>query len=690
MDPDDVQAMQLECAELRARLDEAEATLAAIRGGDVDALVIGDHVYTLDSANAASNSLRKDVLAQMQDAVVACDDDGRVIYMNPAAERQYRRSMSEALGHPRRELFTETWTDAASEARSLDSLQRHGTYRAHSIHTRRDGSRLHVEATVSRLEGADGASIGHLAVIRDISERVQNEESLRAATEALARRERQFATLVENSPDVLARFDRELRHRYVSPVVERYTGLRPDQFIGKTNLELGMDAALGAQLSEAAERVFQTGQVGRTKFRVRAVDGTDAVFEARIVPEFADDGGIESVLSIAADVTEQEAVDAARRAAEASLRESDRRKDEFLATLAHELRNPLAPIRNALGLMRLSTDGATHANARAVIERQLLQMVHLVDDLLDVGRISQGKLELRRDSVDVAAAVQAAVETSRPLIDAGRHQLTMHLPPPGALRVDADATRLTQIVANLLNNAAKYTPEGGRIEVAATRDGPDALISVSDSGVGIPPDMLPQVFDMFAQVNRTLDRAQGGLGIGLALVKQLVELHGGSVVASSAGDGRGSTFTVRIPALDAPREGDPGAPLGVAACESEGECRVLVVDDNVDSAESLAKVLELLGFQTRTAFDGGEAVRIAAEFEPKVALLDLGLPVLSGFEVATRLREADPAVTLVAISGWGQADDRRRSAAAGFDHHFVKPVDIDALLRVLTRARQPA
>jgi CheY-like chemotaxis protein/two-component sensor histidine kinase len=327
--------------------------------------------------------------------------------------------------------------------------------------------------------------------------------------------------------------------------------------------------------------------------------------------------------------------------------------------------------------------------AHGIIERQLLQMVHLVDDLLDVSRISQDKVVLRRAPVDVAGVVQNAVETSRPLLDAGRHELTVRLPAPRTLTVDADVTRLTQIIANHLNNAAKYTPEGGRVEVSAQREGEQALICVKDSGVGIPPEMLPRVFDMFAQVDRSLERAQGGLGIGLALVRRLVEMHGGTVQVSSEGPGRGSTFCVRLPLAAA---GVPAAePTLTHPLQGQDTDRipVLIVDDNVDSAESLSRLLQMLGYRTRTGNDGLEAVQLAESFRPLVVLLDIGLPGLSGHDAARRIR-AEPwgrDMLLIALSGWGQEDDRRKSREAGFDHHFVKPVDLEALTALLVRLK---
>jgi PAS domain S-box-containing protein len=377
-----------------------------------------------------------------------------------------------------------------------------------------------------------------------------------------------------------------------------------------------------------------------------------------------------------------------RRRAEDALREADRRKDEFLATLAHELRNPLAPMRNALQVMQLAGgDAEAVGQARAMMERQMRQMVRLVDDLLDVSRITRGRLELRKQRVELAAVVRTAVETSRPLIQSAGHELTVTLPPQ-PVHLDADPVRLAQVFANLLNNAAKYTERGGKIWLTAERQGSDAVVTVRDTGLGIPPEMIGKVFELFTQVDRTLEKAQGGLGIGLTLVRRLVEMHGGSVEARSDGYGRGSAFTVRLPVvLGLPHETEEP----VAGREPATRRRVLVVDDNRDSAISLGMMLELMGNEIRTAHDGLEAVRAAEEFRPDVVLLDIGLPKLNGYEAARRMR-AQPRggeVVLIAVTGWGKDDDKRRSQEAGFNFHMVKPVEPAALEKLLAGLLTP-
>ncbi len=376
----------------------------------------------------------------------------------------------------------------------------------------------------------------------------------------------------------------------------------------------------------------------------------------------------------------------ARRRLEDVLRDADRRKDEFLAMLAHELRNPLAPIRNGAELVRqCAGDDAEMLSFCDVIDRQVEHLMRLVDDLLDVSRITQGKINLKKEPVDVGRFVARAIETSRPLIDSRGHTLEVDLADGADLRVLGDETRLAQVIGNLLNNAAKYTDRGGSIRIAVERDG-DARVAirVRDSGVGIPREMLPKVFDLFTQIGHTLERAQGGLGVGLALVQRLVLMHGGEVAASSAGPGQGSEFVIFLPVLGAgvpcvspqPQRAPPATPSAR---------RILVVDDNVDSALSLALLLKKEGNEVATAHDGVEALELAARFLPEVVLLDIGMPRMNGYDAARRLRDQPGGkdLLLIALTGWGQSDVRDRIQEAGFDVHIVKPVDSLSLSRLL-------
>jgi CheY-like chemotaxis protein/two-component sensor histidine kinase len=375
--------------------------------------------------------------------------------------------------------------------------------------------------------------------------------------------------------------------------------------------------------------------------------------------------------------------------AEDTLREADQRKDEFLATLAHELRNPLAPIRNAVQILR--TKGGSSEAARKlqdIIERQVGQMARMVDDLLDVSRVSRGKLEMRKARVTLQQIIQGAVETSRPLIDKSRHQLEVSLPAQ-PLVLDADLARLSQVFANLLNNAAKFTDASGHILLMAEQRGTEVVVSVIDSGVGIPVQQMTNLFELFSQGEGEGNRAGGGLGIGLALVKQIVELHHGRVTAKSDGPGYGSEFTVHLPLAS-----DQSAPLAHEATLTplrsvSTRRRILVVDDSEDAATTLATVLELAGYDLSLAHDGEQAIAVAEACRPDVVLLDIGLPKMDGYEACRRLRKLDCGrnATIIALTGWGQAQDRRKSAEAGFNHHLVKPADPTELLKLLDRAR---
>jgi signal transduction histidine kinase/DNA-binding response OmpR family regulator len=400
-------------------------------------------------------------------------------------------------------------------------------------------------------------------------------------------------------------------------------------------------------------------------------------------------GGSESrtVALLFSDITDRKRADDDLRRLATELAESDRRKTEFLATLAHELRNPLAPLSSGLQVMKLAaSDAAAIERTRGMMERQVNHMVHLVDDLLDVARITTGKVDLKKERVDLQTVIASAVETSMPLIEAGRHELVVQMPDE-VLLLEIDLTRVAQVVSNLLNNAAKYTPVRGRIGLSVRREGAEVVIAVSDTGIGIPPASMPTVFEMFTQVGRNMERAQGGLGIGLSLVRRLVELHGGTVTAASDGVGRGSTFTLRLP-LMVDEAAAPGRTAPVRALDDSAapSLRVLVVDDNVDAADTLAALLEMGGHATRVANDGTQALEMAQAFRPQVVFLDIGLPGMNGYEVARRMRSTPGMESgiLVALTGWGTREDRERSSEAGFDHHLTKPADMAAVENLLS------
>ncbi|MEC5406356.1 PAS domain S-box protein [Paraburkholderia sp. MPAMCS5] len=417
-------------------------------------------------------------------------------------------------------------------------------------------------------------------------------------------------------------------------------------------------------------------------------DGSRGVCETVVKPLANSRGDIYGAVSINRDITERRRAEEQLTRLNLELSNADRRKDEFLATLAHELRNPLAPMRNVLEILRAKQFADPQLNwSRDVFSRQLQHMTHLVDDLLEVSRITQGKLELRKQRLELARAMQSATEAARAIVQASEHHLSVTLPAK-PLFLDADPTRLSQMILNLLNNAAKYTPRGGSISLAAEREGNEAVIVVRDSGIGIPREHLNSVFEMFSQLAPAIDRSQGGLGIGLALVRGLAELHGGTVAAFSGGPGAGSEFVIRLPLSKSadpagnPASGDATQPAKPSAAGQ----RIVIVDDNADAADSLAMVLELEGHDVRTASDGMAGLALIAEFAPQAVILDIGLPLLNGYEVARRVRRdfPDAGIRLIAVTGWGQQQDKQTAVEAGFDHHFTKPVDPMELQRVLS------
>jgi CheY-like chemotaxis protein/two-component sensor histidine kinase len=412
--------------------------------------------------------------------------------------------------------------------------------------------------------------------------------------------------------------------------------------------------------------------------RLRRADGAYRWLRSTGSPRFTSGGRFIGYIGCSVDITDI-------KSSEEALRVADRRKDEFLATLAHELRNPLAPLRNSLQILRLS-ERDEHAQIHAMMDRQLDHLVRLVDDLMEVSRITRGRIDLRRERVLLATILRGAVETTQPLIDAAGHRLHIELPDDPII-LDADAVRLVQVFANLLSNAAKYTDPGGEIWLNARRDEDGIRVSVRDTGIGIPRDVLPRIFDLFIQGEPAPRQPRASLGIGLTIVRHLVEMHGGTVAARSAGVRRGSEFVVTLPGVATRAEPEIlGAPIGRGSGQLEGY-HMLVVDDSKDGADSLVLILEMLGAEVRVAYDGPSALELLDDYQPSVMLLDIGLPGMDGYELARRVRQRPGGreAMLIALTGWGQAEDRERSAAAGFDRHLVKPLEIDDLMAVLDR-----
>ncbi len=484
--------------------------------------------------------------------------------------------------------------------------------------------------------------------------------------------------MADNAPVMVWVTDADGTCVFLSKSWYEFTGQMPGEGMGT-----GWSRAVHPDDRDLALRAFLMATERRQRFfveyRLMHRDGSIRWAIDTAIPHFDHAGNYLGHIGSVLDITD-------RKIAEEALKDADRRKDEFLATLAHELRNPLAPLRSGLELLRMiGSDDPGFEEIRSIMERQLGHMVRLIDDLLDVSRISRNRLELRPELTDLSIVLRSALETSRPLIESARHHLTIEIPPQ-PIPMFADVTRMAQVFANLLNNAAKYTEQGGEIRVRADLRGDHVVVSVADNGAGIPEEMLPRVFDMFTQVEGTIERAHGGLGIGLTIVERLVEMHGGTVTVTSGGLGRGSEFTVMLPLASSRPEHAAPVVEEMATGRATDGLRVLVVDDNRDAAHSLSMVLRRMGSEIRVEHDGPAALAAAEEFEPDVILLDIGMPQMSGYEVARRLRQYPwgRSVTIVALTGWGQEEDRNRSREAGFDHHLLKPVEPATLRRLLS------
>ena len=530
-----------------------------------------------------------------------------------------------------------------------------------------------------------GTPVRFAGVLLDISARRRAEQERREISEDRDRLSRTYETLLSGIEDFAYVFDRRGHFLYANPPLLKLFGRTLEEVTGRTFIELGYSQADHDRHHAEIARVIATRQPFRGEIGLTFTDGPSAIYDYIFSPVLGPEGDVEVVVGVTRNVTE-------RTRAEEALREMDRQKNAFLAQLAHELRNPLAPIRNAARIFRLK-QSAEHDLlwASEVIDRQVDHLTRLIDDLLDVSRISRNRLELRRQRIELQEVVRGAVEISKPTLDQNGHRLEQDLCAEPVYLI-ADMARLTQALMNLIINAAKYTDGGGLIQVIGRREGGEAVLRVRDNGIGIEPESVPKLFEMFYQAPAAAERSQGGLGIGLSLVKSVVELHGGSVAAHSEGAGKGAEFVLRVPALapTAPRsEAAPALPPSSAM--PSGARRVLVVDDNEDGADSLAMFLQIGGHEVKTAYDGEEAIATAESFKPEVVLLDIGMPRLNGYEACRRIRQSEWGrdMVLIAQTGWGQDEDRRRTREAGFDQHLIKPVDPVALMRIVEEAKRP-
>ena len=538
----------------------------------------------------------------------------------------------------------------------------------HTVLIARDGVERPIDDSAAPIFDATGATVGAVLVFRDVTERMQQLET-----------QARLAAIVQSSQDAIISKSLDGTIRSWNHEAERLFGYTAEEAIGQS-ISLIIPRERDDEEREIMRRLRRGERVDHIETVRVAKDGRRVELSITISPVRNANGQVIGASKVARDIAE-------RKRNEEALRTADRRKDEFLAVLAHELRNPLAPLASGLQVIRLA-EGKPEAIARArtMMERQLAHLVRLVDDLLDVSRINRGKMELRRSRLLLTDVVNSAIETARPLIEAAGHIFSAALPPE-PIYLDGDLTRLSQVFSNLLTNSAKYTDGGGQILLEATPGPDNVVVSVRDTGIGIPPEHIGSVFEMFSQVDRTIERSSGGLGIGLSLVQGLVRMHGGTVSAQSPGPGQGSTFTVTLPVVQ-----PTVAPVkSQAALSSSAQPRqhILVVDDNLDSATAMAMMLEFLGNEVRMAHDGLEAIKEAEQYRPDVVLMDVGMPRLNGYEATRRIR-AEPwarDVFIIALTGWGQEDDRARSHEAGCDGHLVKPVNLPDLEDLLARLK---
>lgn len=638
----------------------------------------------VEGAIAEEQRRTRAILDSALDAVIAMDHHGVITEFNPAAERAFGYSRTDALGRELADLII----PPDLRARHRAGLARHlatgeGPFLNQRVETRgyhADGHEFPIEVAIIRASG-DGPP-RFTGFVRDLTAR-------KLAEDAVQMSEERFRTLAaSNSALTLYEQDRDLRYRWVFPQHPEF----PDHNIGKTDDEL-IPAGEGAALSAIKRRVIDTGVGCREEITV-TLPSESRSYDLMVEPRRDTSGAIIGVSGVAVDITDRKRTEQRLRDSEARLREADRHKDEFLAMLAHELRNPLAPIRTGLHFARVAADPtAAVTQILPMMERQVAHMVRLINDLLDVSRISSGKIHLQRQPASLADIVTGAVEANRAAIEDAGIRLVVTLPDvPITLLVDT--TRLVQVLSNLLNNAAKFTEAGGTIvltaEVARGGDVDHLMVSVTDDGIGISRAMLPRVFELFTQADQTGLRGESGLGIGLALARRIVELHDGHIEADSAGPGAGSRFTIRLPLLVTEvatrTEQRPEAEPGVASR------RVLVIDDNADAADMMAALLVTMGADVETAVDGGEGIRRASAFAPDLIFLDIGMPVMDGYEVCRRIRqEADARqVTIVALTGWGQEQDKQRAIDAGFDAHLTKPADPVEIRRLVRTCKVSA
>jgi PAS domain S-box-containing protein len=670
MDPDDNEEQLLRSV----ALENARTILEKRQRAERDLVAAKDALQQRTGELARSVAMMQATLESTFDGILVTDGHRRVTGCNEKYTTMWRipRAVMDTGEHPRMlAICAQQSTDPVAYLARLEEIYSTAPPETLDLLSLADGR---VFERFSKIQYVDGIDAGRVWSFRDITAHKRSESELRE-------QRAWFEVTLSSIGDAVITTDTRGHVTFINPVGESMTGWSLADAIGLP-LERIFNVVTEDTRQPVANPVTQVLQqgiiVGLANHTVLiARDGNEVAIEDSAAPIRDASGAISGAVMVFHDVT-------ARRQAEIALREADRRKDEVIAILAHELRNPLAPIRQAALISK--APGATEAQKRwshEVIDRQVQYMSLLLDDLLDISRVTRGTLMLRLQPTELGAAVNMAIETARPIIDAKRHMLSIDLPHE-PLQITADPMRLAQVLANLLTNAAKYTDPEGHIRLSARCEADQLVIRVADSGVGIRPDNLPRIFEMFSQLLPTMDRSEGGLGIGLALAKGLVELHGGKIEARSDGLGHGSEFIVHLPLQTRP--GGRAVQPNVVAIPDTITCRrVLVADDNRDSAETLAMLLRVEGHEVMIAHDGAAALAAFRGFAPDIVLLDIGMPGPNGYEVARQIRQARPGsgVKLIAITGWGQEADKQRAFAAGFDHHLTKPVDTRQLQQLI-------
>ena len=615
----------------------------------------------------------RSIVEQAQDyAIFLLDRGGHVASWNRGAQRIKGYAPHEIIGRHFSAFYPQEAIERRWPQHELEVAAREGRFEDEGWRVRKDGSLFWANVVITALRDESGRVRGFGKITRDLTERRRNEEMLRESEE-------RFRLLIEAVKDyAVFMLDTQGRVASWNPGAQRIKGYRADEIIGEHfRVFYSAEARERQWPAEELRRAREDGRHEEEGVRIRK-DGSSFWANVVITPVRDSAGVLRGYAKVTRDLTDRKRIE--------SLESSERQMQEFLAVLAHELRNPLAPISNALNLLaRKPTADPSEIWVRDVLQRQTAQLSHLVDDLLDVSRITRAALVLDRKAVDLRTLVRQAADASMQWFEQRRHTLDVRVPDE-RLVVEGDEVRLSQVVQNLLHNAAKYTPDGGRVVLEARREGGDALIRVTDNGIGMTADVLDTAFELFKQAHQGLDRRQGGLGVGLTLVERLVKMHGGRVMAKSEGPGRGSEFVVRLPLKpEQPIVRAPSYASGTAHADLGPRRRILVVDDNNDAAHALKLLLESDGHEVRVASDGAGGLALAREYRPDVALLDIGLPSMDGYELARRMRE-EPALEgtlLVAVTGYGQMHDRARGSASGFNHHLVKPVEFSALQRLL-------